>query len=125
MPGWPFHRRWLSRGGNRYATLVLGLPVTDATGGYRAYRADLLRRIDLQAMRANGYGFQIELVYCSAQLGAKLVEVPITFVDRRLGTSKMHAAIIWEALGLVSWWAVRDRILRRGTARQRPSTGRT
>ena len=125
VPGWPFHRRWLSRGGNLYAKLVLGLPVVDATGGYRAYRADLLRRIDLRTLRADGYGFQIELVHRSAQLGAKLVEVPITFVDRRLGTSKMNAGIIWEALALVTWWAVRDRLLRRGPARQRPSMGRT
>ncbi len=115
VPGWPIHRRWLSRGGNLYAKLVLGLPVLDATGGYRAYRADLLRRIDVGTLRASGYGFQIELVYRSMRLGATLVEVPITFVDRRLGLSKMHAGIIWEALGLVTWWAIRDRVLRRRT----------
>lgn len=114
VPGWPAHRLWLSKGGNLYAKAVLGLPVHDATGGYRAYRADLLRRIDVATLRASGYGFQIELVYRSARLGAHIVEVPITFVDRRLGTSKMHAGIIWEALGLVTWWGVRDRLLRRG-----------
>jgi dolichol-phosphate mannosyltransferase len=114
VPGWPAHRLLLSKGGNQYAKAVLGLPVHDATGGYRAYRADLLHRIDVATLRASGYGFQIELVYRSARLGANIVEVPITFVDRRLGTSKMHAGIIWEALGLVTWWGVRDRVLRRG-----------
>jgi hypothetical protein len=113
VPGWPLHRLWLSRGGNGYAKAVLGLPVHDATGGYRAYRAGLLRRIELDTLRASGYGFQIELVYRSTALGARIVEVPITFVDRRLGTSKMHAGIIWEALGLVTWWGARDRALRR------------
>jgi dolichol-phosphate mannosyltransferase len=113
VPGWAWHRRLLSVGGNRYAGMVLGIPVHDATGGFRAYRADLMRRIDLSTLRANGYGFQIELVYRATRLGATVAEVPITFEDRRLGTSKMHSTIIWEALVLVTWWAVRDRILRR------------
>jgi dolichol-phosphate mannosyltransferase len=117
VPGWPAHRLWLSKGGNLYAKAVLGLPVHDATGGYRAYRADLLRRIDVATLGATGYGFQIELAYRSARLGAHIVEVPITFVDRRLGTSKMHAGIIWEALALVTWWGIRDRLLRRGRRR--------
>ena len=120
VPGWPAHRLWLSKGGNSYAKVVLGLPVHDATGGYRAYRADLLRRIDVSTLRASGYGFQIELVYRSTRLGARIVEVPITFVDRRLGTSKMHAGIIWEALGLVTWWGARDRLLRRVPSRRAP-----
>ena len=115
VPGWPLHRLWLSKGGNLYAKAVLGLPVHDATGGFRAYRADLLRRIDITTLRASGYGFQIELVYRATTLGARIVEVPITFVDRRLGTSKMHAGIIWEALGLVTWWGARDRLFRRRT----------
>ena len=114
VPGWPLHRLMLSRWGSRYASVLLGLPIHDATGGYRAYRSSLLSRIDVSTLRANGYGFQIELVYRSVQLGAEVVEVPITFVDRRLGTSKMHAGIILEALRLVTWWAIRDRVLRRG-----------
>ncbi|GAC1532901.1 MAG: polyprenol monophosphomannose synthase [Acidimicrobiales bacterium] len=117
VPGWPLHRLALSRVGNRYASAVLGLPVHDATGGYRAYRADLLRRIDLSTLQANGYGFQIELVHRAVMLGAKVIEVPITFVDRELGESKMSASIISEALALVSWWSVRDRLF--------PPTGRT
>ncbi len=116
VPGWGVHRRWLSQGGNRYAGLVLGLPVHDATGGFRAYRADLLRQVGLSTLRAEGYGFQIELIHRSVRLGAQLVEVPITFVDRTLGTSKMSAGIIWEALGLVTWWAVRDRVAGRRRA---------
>lgn len=119
VPGWAPHRRWLSRWGNRYAGAVLGVAVHDATGGYRAYRAALLQRIDVTTLRANGYAFQIELVYRSARLGATVVEAPITFIDRRLGTSKMSAAIIWEALGLVTWWGVRDRLLKPVIRRRR------
>ncbi|GAC1321657.1 MAG: polyprenol monophosphomannose synthase [Acidimicrobiales bacterium] len=117
VPGWPLHRLALSRGGNRYAAVVLGIPVRDATGGFRAYRADLLQRIDLSTLRANGYGFQIELVHRSILLGATVREVPIRFVDRTLGESKMSAAIIGEALALVSWWAVRDRLVPRRARR--------
>ena len=113
VPGWAMHRLLLSKAGNRYAGLVLGFGVHDATGGYRAYRADLLRRIDVATLRASGYGFQIELVRRSAALGATVVEVPITFVDRELGTSKMSGSIIWEALALVTWWGIRDRLVRR------------
>jgi len=112
VPGWALHRLLLSRVGNRYAGLVLGCGVHDATGGYRAYRADLLRRIDLSTLHANGYGFQIELVHRSVELGAHVMEVPITFVDREFGTSKMSAAIVWEALALVTWWGLRDRLIR-------------
>jgi glycosyltransferase involved in cell wall biosynthesis len=113
VPGWPAHRLLVSRVGNVYARVVLGLPVHDATGGYRAYRVELLRRIDLASLRANGYGFQIELAYRAVRLGAKVVEVPITFVDRTLGHSKMSGGIVGEALLLVTWWGVRDRLLRR------------
>jgi dolichol-phosphate mannosyltransferase len=110
VPGWAMHRRLLSKGGNRYAGTVLRLQVHDATGGFRAYRAEVLRKLDLSTLHANGYGFQIELCYRVARLGVTVVEVPIAFTDRQLGTSKMSAAIIWEALGLVTWWAVRDTI---------------
>jgi len=120
VPGWPAYRLWLSKGGSLYARAALRLPVRDATGGYRAYRADLLQRIDVSTLRASGYGFQIELVHRAAMLGARIEEVPITFVDRRFGTSKMHAGIIWEALALVTWWGLRDRLLRRP-----PRKGRT
>jgi dolichol-phosphate mannosyltransferase len=106
VPRWSPHRRLLSWGGNRYASLVLGVPVHDMTSGYRAYRADLLRSIDLDAVRADGYGFQIEMTYRAAQLGARIREVPIRFVDRELGTSKMSSAIVVEALVLVTRWGM-------------------
>jgi len=117
VPGWAAHRLLLSKGGNWYAMWALGLPVHDATGGYRAYRTELLRKIDLSTLRANGYAFQIELAYRSLRLGANVVEVPITFIDRTQGTSKMHAAIILEALWLVTGWAIRERVLSRGRRR--------
>jgi dolichol-phosphate mannosyltransferase len=117
VPGWPAHRRWLSKGGSRYAKVALGLPVHDATGGFRAYRATLLRSIGIDTLQASGYGFQIELALRTTRLGGRIVEVPITFVDRRLGTSKMHGGIILEALVLVTRWAVRDRVLHRGAAK--------
>jgi glycosyltransferase involved in cell wall biosynthesis len=110
IPGWRPHRRWLSRGGNLYADFVLGLSVRDATSGFRAYRADALRRVDLDTVRADGYGFQIEMVYRVAGNGGRIVELPIDFVDRTRGTSKMSFRIFAEALVLVSWWGVRDRL---------------
>ena len=113
IPNWPVHRRFLSRAGNRYAAFVLGLSVRDATSGFRAYQADALRRIDLNSVRADGYGFQIEMAYRVAVYGGEIVELPIEFVDRERGTSKMSFRIIAEALGLVTWWGVRDRVLRR------------
>jgi dolichol-phosphate mannosyltransferase len=113
IPDWPKHREWLSRGGNRYAALVLRLQVRDATAGFRCYRAPTLARIDLERISADGYGFQIEMAYNVARLGGRIVEVPITFNDRERGTSKMSSRIVVEALLLVTWWAIRDRILRR------------
>ncbi|MDH3706771.1 MAG: polyprenol monophosphomannose synthase [Acidimicrobiia bacterium] len=113
IPNWSLHRRLLSRWGNRYAAAVLGLDVQDATSGYRAYRADVLAKISLDEVKAEGYGFQIEMAYQIDQLGGRVVEVPIAFTDRVLGTSKMSGRIIVEALVLVTWWGVRDRLLRR------------
>jgi hypothetical protein len=103
----------LSRWGNRYAAWALGLEVTDATSGFRAYRAEILRRVDLQSVRADGYGFQIEMVHRVVASGGKVVEVPIQFADRTRGTSKMSGRIIVEALALVTWWGARDRVKRR------------
>jgi dolichol-phosphate mannosyltransferase len=106
VPHWSRHRRLLSRGGNWYAMLALGVPVHDMTSGFRAYRADLLRAIDLGAVRAEGYGFQIEMTYRAAQLDARICEVPIRFVDREVGTSKMSGAIVAEALVMVTRWGM-------------------
>ncbi len=114
IPNWALHRRLLSRWGNRYAGFVLGLPVRDSTAGYRAYRATALEKIDLDEIRADGYGFQIEMAYAVQRNGGRIVEVPISFSDRVRGTSKMSSRIVVEALGLVTWWGIRDRLLRRG-----------
>lgn len=106
-PGWTLSRRILSRGGNLYADVMLGLRVKDSTAGFRAYDANLLRRIKLDAVRANSYGFQVEMTYKSLRLGARIREVPIRFVDRELGVSKMSTYTVAEALVLVSWWGLR------------------
>ena len=113
IPHWSWHRRALSKWGNRYAAFCLGIQVRDATSGFRAYRASALREIDLSRVRADGYGFQIEMVYEVARRGGRVVEVPISFTDRVNGTSKMSSAIVVEALVLVTLRGVRDRLLRR------------
>jgi len=113
IPHWPKKRRALSRIGNGYVYTVLGMGVSDATSGYRAYRASVLKEIDAGRTTATGYGFQVELAYLAHRQGATIVEVPITFLDRVRGESKMSWHIIGEAMSLVTWWAFRDRILRR------------
>jgi dolichol-phosphate mannosyltransferase len=122
IPHWPAHRRAMSKYGNLYATAVLGLGVNDATSGYRAYRADILKTIDYASTRAAGYGFQIELAYRVALAGGSIEQVPITFTDRVRGQSKMTLSIAAEELLLVSWWGLRDRVLTRGR-RLRPGQG--
>lgn len=106
IPDWTWHRRLLSRGGNIYASLLLGLGVADSTAGFRAYSAHLLESVDLDRIKAEGYGFQIEMTFQAKRLGASVVEVPIRFVDRVEGESKMSAFIVIEALALVTWWGV-------------------
>ena len=113
IPNWTWHRRFLSRWGNRYAAGLLGLAINDATAGFRAYRASIFDKIDLAGIQADGYGFQIEMAYEVVRSGGRIVEVPIAFVERERGTSKMSGRIVVEALALVTWWAIRDRILRR------------
>lgn len=117
IPHWPWHRRALSKYGNRYSAAMLRLGVSDLTAGYRAYRGQMLDRIDIDAVRAEGYGFQVEMTYFTAEAGGRIVEIPIKFVDRVRGTSKMSSAIVIEAMALVTWWGIRDRVLRR----KRPS----
>jgi dolichol-phosphate mannosyltransferase len=106
---WPRHREMLSRGGNVYARLALGVPLRDATGGYRAFRADALRRLDLDDVASQGYCFQVDLVWRAVQSGLRVVEVPITFIERVEGTSKMSSAIVFEALVKVTGWGVARR----------------
>ncbi len=113
IPRWTVGRRALSRWGNRYAAFMLGLAVHDATSGFRAYRASALAGIDLDRVRADGYGFQIEMAYLVARGGGEVVERPIEFRDRTRGVSKMSTRIVVEALALVTWWGVVGRLGRR------------
>ena len=113
IPHWPWYRRAMSKYGNSYACAVLGMSVRDATSGYRAYRVGVLREIDVDSTRAKGYGFQIETAYRVQRAGQKLGEVPITFTDRVRGYSKMSLTVAAEELLLVTWWGLRDRVLRR------------
>ncbi len=115
--GWPRRRTWLSRWGNRYAGLVLGLALNDATSGYRVYRADTLRTIGIDGVQADGYGFQVEMTYRVVQAGLSVVEVPIAFRDRVAGTSKMHRGIVIEAFKLVTYWGLRDMVTLRRARR--------
>jgi dolichol-phosphate mannosyltransferase len=117
IPHWSFHRRALSRWGNRYARWVLNLPLADATSGFRAYKSEIIAKIDLASIQSDGYGFQIEMAYRVARMGGGIVEVPIEFVDRGWGTSKMSARVIVEALLLITWWGLRDRCSGGGVAR--------
>lgn len=109
-PDWSLHRRLLSRWGNRYAGLALRLGVRDATAGFRAYSSGLLRALDVQGTRADGYGFQVEMTFAARAAGARIVELPITFKDREFGTSKMSYRIVVEAMALVTWWGLLDRL---------------
>jgi dolichol-phosphate mannosyltransferase len=120
VPGWPWVRRLISRAGGTYARAMLRVPVTDATSGFRAYRADAVEAIGLDRVRADGYGFQVEMAYRVHTIGGEIAEIPIVFRDRTLGRSKMSARVVFEALVLVTRWGVRDRIS--GT-RTRPATG--
>lgn len=102
---WGLIRQFISRGGNLYAGLILGLRVADATAGFRCYRRTVLETLDLSAVRSNGYSFQIEMTYRTMQAGFRIGEVPIIFPDRRVGKSKMSRRIVIEAL--INVWKLR------------------
>src|SRR6266851_7299098 len=102
---WPLVRRLLSQSGTLYSGLILGLPFHDLTGGFKGFSARVLQSLDLDAIKSNGYAFQIEVTYRAYRSGFRIVERPISFVDRRLGHSKMRPAIVVEALRIV--WALR------------------
>jgi len=107
---WGVVRRFVSRGGSLYARLVLGVGIRDLTGGFKCFRRRVLETIDLDAIAARGYGFQIEGTYRALRAGFRVVEIPITFVDRRVGESKMSGAIVLEAMRqvpLLRWKALR------------------
>jgi len=118
MPGgsvvnWPKKRQLISRMGTRYASLALGLPFRDLTSGYRVIPKSFLKMIDLDLIETKGYGFQIEMAMLANKLGFSIKEVPITFVERENGLSKMSLAIVWEAWFMVTFWGLRRLILRR------------
>ncbi|HLF44315.1 MAG TPA: polyprenol monophosphomannose synthase [Acidimicrobiia bacterium] len=106
-PDWPLLRRAISRGGNLYARLMLGIPVRDATAGFRAFRAEALRTLPYRTAEASGYGFQVEMAWRAHEQGVAIVEVPISFHDRTRGTSKMGTGIVLEAMKLVTVWGLR------------------
>jgi dolichol-phosphate mannosyltransferase len=105
IENWSWMRKLISRGGSLYARAILGLPINDTTGGFKCFRADVLRAINLDAVRSNGYGFQIEMSYRCYQAGYRIQEIPICFPDRVAGQSKMSSQIIWEAARMV--WQLR------------------
>ena len=112
-PNWPLHRRLLSRYGNRYTAAVLGLGVHDVTSGFRAYRVEALRAIHPETTRSSGYAFMSELARRLAHEGHPMAEVPITFVDRAYGTSKMSVRIMTESMAMVTGWGTRARLASR------------
>lgn len=107
---WPRRRELLSRGGNIYSRLALGVKLNDITGGYRAYRREVLEALPLDAVASQGYCFQVDLAWRAVQQGFTVVEVPITFTEREIGESKMSGGIVREALVLVTKWGVRNRV---------------
>ncbi len=109
---WPWHREVLSRGGNIYSRLALGVSIQDITGGYRAYRREVLEKLDLDAIASHGYCFQVDLAWRTLQAGFTVAEVPITFTEREIGESKMNGNIVQEALVRVTVWGLRSRLAR-------------
>ena len=113
IPHWPWHRRMASKWGNAYTRWVLGIDVADTTAGLVLWRAEAIHAIGLLEGTSKGYLFAIENKYRLTRRGMAVTEVPISFTDRVRGTSKMNGAVIWEELSNVTWWGIRDRILRR------------
>ena len=111
-PDWPLIRQLISRGGNLYARTMLGIPISDATAGFRAFRAGSLAQLPFQKAEASGYAFQVEMAWRADQAGMKGVELPIAFWDRQAGNSKMGFPIVVEAMWLVTVWGI-GRIVRR------------
>ena len=110
VENWSLLRQAISRGGSAYARLVLGLPVKDLTGGFKCFRREVLERIELEEISSRGYAFQVEMTYRAVELGFEVVEVPITFRERRAGASKMSRSIVLEA----AWRVPQLRLEKRG-----------
>ena len=120
---WPLHRKALSVGGNLYTRALLGMPVHDATAGYRAYRAEALHAMGLEQVASQGYCFQVDLTRRAVRLGLRVVEVPITFVEREIGDSKMSGDIMRESLQRITVWGVHHRAGQlRGLSQRREPT---
>ena len=125
---WPALRKVISIGGNVYTKAALGMPVNDATGGYRVYRVSALRQLDLQTVDSQGYGFQVDMTWRAVSRGLTVVEVPIEFLEREIGESKMSGDIVTEAMLAVTRWGVTHRatqvreIMAGFTARRREGT---
>jgi dolichol-phosphate mannosyltransferase len=102
---WSFLRNFISKGGSLYARLILFSPYHDLTSGFKAFRREVLENLDLDKIESNGYSFQIEVTHRAHQMGFKIKETPIIFVDRKAGTSKMHGRIVLEAMAVV--WSIR------------------
>jgi dolichol-phosphate mannosyltransferase len=118
---WPIHRKALSIGGNAYVRVLLGMPISDATGGFRAYRASALRAVDLHDVASQGYCFQVDLIWRAIRAGLSVIEVPITFVERTIGDSKMSRDIVVESLRSIMIWGARYRLGQvRSTFRREP-----
>ncbi len=109
---WPLTRQLISRGGNAYTRLALGVPLRDATGGFRAFRRATLQGLELETVSSQGYCFQVDLAWRAVRAGFTVAEVPITFVERERGTSKMSKAIVREAFLRVTQWGAADKAAR-------------
>ena len=110
---WPMSRLFLSYSANIYARRVTGLPIFDATGGFKCFRRKVLESIDLSDIKSNGYAFQIEMTFRAWKKGFRIVEIPIVFVDRTEGTSKMSKKIVREAVWMVwrlRWWGISGKV---------------
>lgn len=110
---WPKKRQLISKMGTKYAAFALGLPFRDLTSGYRVIPRSFLQQINLDSIETKGYGFQIEMAMLANKLGFVIKEVPITFVERENGLSKMSLAIVWEAWFMVTFWGLRRMVFRR------------
>ena len=118
VTNWPLRRLMLSLGAANYVRLITGMPFSDPTGGFKAFRPGKLAELDLSHIHSDGYAFQIEVTHMAWYLGWKIVEVPITFVDRHAGTSKMSGSIVREAVWRVPWMTLRGLAHRRRIAKQ-------
>ena len=110
---WPTQRRWISKIGTGYAAFALKLPYKDLTSGYRVIPRTFLEKLNFEEIETRGYGFQIEMALKAITAGFRIKQIPITFVERENGYSKMSLAIIWEAWSMVTIWAIRRLIYRR------------